>query len=284
MDLINIDALAASSRRERFFARSTGTSFDVRAEVDRTVIDIYDEIGWFGVTAKDFRQRLLRAGDITLRINSPGGDVFEGIGIFNDLVEHDGHVRVEVTGMAASIASIIAMGGDEIVIADNAFFMIHNAWTWGIGNRHELRKLSDTLEKIDGALAKTYASRTKAGIRSIKQMMDDETWMTADEAVDLGFAHAKIGDSGAKAKFDVSVYSDVPEALKWADEEDATPETERDWERVAMQDAGWSRSKVRAFKRALTKPTDEPKQDAGEVDLSALAEAVSAVSAMLHTK
>ncbi|MER9911694.1 Clp protease ClpP [Mesorhizobium sp. M0050] len=254
-----------------------------------TQIDLYDEIGTWGVNAKDFRSRLSDAGDVVLRINSPGGDVFDGLTMYNDLVSHAGKVRVEVVGVAASIASIIAMAGDEIAIANNAFFMIHNSWTLGIGNRHDFNTLSATLGKIDDAMARTYASRTGSGIRSIKKMMDDETWLTGSEAKDAGFATEILtANDGTKARFDLSVFGGMPSSLTWPEENGSEPETERDWERLAMQDAGWSRSRMRAFKRAIKSPagderttTDEPLRDAGEVDLTALADAVKAVSAAL---
>lgn len=280
MDLINI-AAPEGERRDRFFARSVGTSFDVRAAADAMEIDLYDEVGFWGVNAKDFRSRLKDAGDVVLRINSPGGDVFDGLAIFNDLVAHKGRVRVEITGLAASIASVIAMAGDEIAIADNGFMMIHNAWTIGVGNRHDLAEVAGVLAKIDDALARTYASRTGAGIRSIKQMMDDETWLSAKEARDMGFATASLAPAQAKARFDLSVFSAVPSTLEWpADAADDAP-TKRDLERALTQDAGWSRSKARAAMRAL-EPKDEPLQDAGEVDLTSLANAVRAVSATIR--
>lgn len=280
MDLINFTAPTAE-RRDRFFARSTGTAFDIRASDGAMEIDLYDEVGFWGVNAKDFRARLKDAGDVVLRINSPGGDVFDGLAIFNDLVAHKGRVRVEVTGIAASIASIIAMAGDEIAIADNAFFMIHNAWTIGVGNRHDFNDLSGTLAKIDDALARTYASRTGTGIRTIKQMMDDETWLTAKEAKDLKFATESLTASDAKAKFDLSVFASVPESLEWpSNDDDATP-TKRDLERALTRDAGWSRSRARAAMQALETETDDTMRDAGEVDLTSLAEAVRAVSANL---
>lgn len=288
MNLIEVEA-PKGERRGPFFARSAGTLFDARAAVEAgkaTEIDLYDEIGFWGVRAKDFRARLKDAGDIVLRINSPGGDVFDGIAIHNDLLQHKGNVRVEIVGLAASIASIIAMAGDEVVIAPNAFFMIHNAWTIGLGNRHDFTELSGVLGKIDDALSRTYAARTKSGIRDIKKMMDDETWLSAKDAVDMGFASAVAdgADSGTKAKFDLSVFSSAPAALAWTEDEGDEPVTERDWERVAMRDAGWTRSKVRAFKRAIRPAdiageTDDTKRDAGEVDFTSLAEAVAAVSA-----
>jgi ATP-dependent Clp protease protease subunit len=282
MDRIDVGAPLAGERRDRFFARAVGTKFDAKAEDGGTVIDLYDEIGYWGTDARGFRARLKDAtGDITLRINSPGGDVFDGIAIYNDLLAYDGKVKVEVVGLAASIASIIAMAGDEITIADNAMFMIHNAWTIGVGNRHDMADVAATLTKIDDALARTYAARTTTGIRSIKQMMDDETWLTAKEAKEAGFATSVGSAADVKARFDLSVFSCVPDSLKWRDgAADETP-TKRDLERALTQDAGWSRSKARAAMRVIENIKDEPLQDAGEVDLTSLAEAVKAVSATL---
>lgn len=282
MDKIDVGAPLGGERRDRFFARAIGTRFEAKVDDGGTVIDLYDEIGYWGTDARSFRSRLKDAkGDITLRINSPGGDVFDGIAIYNDLLAYDGKVKVEVVGLAASIASIIAMAGDEIVIADNAMFMVHNAWTIAVGNRHDFGDTAATLAKIDDALARTYAARTTSGIRAIKQMMDDETWMTAKEAVEAGFA-TQIGTKAeAKARFDLSVFGSVPDSLKWQERDaDETP-TKRDLERALTQDAGWSRSKARAALRAAEATNDEPLQDAGEVDLTSLAEAVRAVSAKI---
>lgn len=287
MDKIDISAPFAGERRERFFARAVGTQFEAKeTEAGVTQIDLYDEIGFWGVTAKGFRSRLKEAtGDIVLRINSPGGDVLDGIAIYNDLLAYDGNVKVEITGVAASIASIIAMAGDEIVIAPNAFFMIHNAWTIAVGNRHDFGDVASTLSKIDDALARTYAAQTKTGIRDIKKWMDDETWLTAREAVDAGFASsiAEAAASEAKAKFDLSVFGNVPKALVWDGEEetdDAAP-TKRDIERALTRDAGWSRSKARAAMRDAEQSTPEPTQDAGGEDLKSIAEALKDLRAAL---
>lgn len=281
MDKIDV-AAPHGERRDRFFARAVGTKLDAKVDAKGTVIELYDEIGYWGTDARSFRAKLKDAsGDITLRINSPGGDVFDGIAIYNDLLAYDGKVKVEVVGLAASIASIIAMAGDEVTIADNAFFMIHNAWTLGVGNRHDFADVVTTLTKIDDALARTYAARTTTGIRSIKQMMDDETWMSAKEAVEGGFATAVGAKAEAKAKFDLSVFGSVPDSLKWREEATEEAPTKRDLERALTQDAGWSRSKARAALRIAEPTNDEPLQDAGEVDLTSLAEAVRAVSAKL---
>src|SRR5690606_13165342 len=137
-----------------------------------------DEVGPFGVSAKDFRAKLTEAGerDSTLRINSPGGHVFEGLGIYADLIRHPGHIRVEIIGVAASVASIIAMAGDERLIAPESYLMIHNAWTLALGNESELTEIAALLRKIDDGMARTYSARTKIDARIIKRAMSDETW------------------------------------------------------------------------------------------------------------
>ena len=273
MDAIDI-AAPQGERKRLFFARSMGTSFDVRASTDATEIDLYDEIGFWGTTAKDFRDRINGAGDIVLKINSPGGDVFDGISIYNDLLAHPGRVRVEITGLAASIASIIALAGDEVAIAENGFFMIHNAWTIALGNRHQLADVVSLLGKIDDALARTYVARTSIGIRSVKQMMDDETWMTGKEARENGFATEILGAEAPKARFDLSLFANAPKALAWDESEPEEFKTIRDVERRAMRDAGWSRSTVHAAIRVIKRSEAEPQRDAGEADLTHLAAAL----------
>lgn len=284
MDKIDVGAPLSGERRERFFARAVGTRFEAKKDGAGTTIDLYDEIGYWGTNARGFRAKLKEAsGDITLRINSPGGDVFDGIAIYNDLLAYDGKIKVEVVGLAASIASIIAMAGDEITIADNAMFMVHNAWTIGVGNRHDFADVAATLTKIDDALARTYAARTTTGIRAIKQMMDDETWLTAKEAVEAGFATAVGSKAEAKARFDLSVFASVPDALKWRESDAEEVPTKRDLERALTQDAGWSRSKARAALREAEQSEDEPLRDAGGVELKKLADALAtARSAFSH--
>lgn len=287
MNKIDIGAPLAGERRDRFFARAVGTQFAAKTDAGATTIDLYDEIGYWGVTAKAFRARLKEAkGDINLRINSPGGDVFDGIAIYNDLLAYDGgKVKVEITGVAASIASIIAMAGDERVIAPNAFFMVHNAWTIGVGNRHDFTDVAATLTKIDDALARTYAAQTSSGIRQIKTWMDDETWMSASEAVDAGFATSVLdAETEVKAKFDLSVFSSVPKSLVW-DEDDVSVETEQDVEKLLMRDAGKTRSQARALIRDIragTTSTPEVKPGAGGVDLTQIAAALERAKAAFH--
>ncbi|MGO3056975.1 MAG: head maturation protease, ClpP-related [Halomonas sp.] len=161
-------------------------------------ITIYDPIGYDyfgdGVTAKRIAAALrsIGSGDVYVNINSPGGDVFEGLAIYNILREHKGKVTVRVMGLAASAASFIAMAGDEIQIGRAAFFMIHNAWVMAAGNRNDLREIADWLEPFDQTIADIYQARTDIEIERIKREMDEETWIGGGEAVDVGWADAML--------------------------------------------------------------------------------------------
>jgi len=169
---------------------------EIRAATDtEATISIYDPIGFDvftgeGVTAKRIGGALRSIGqrDVVVNINSPGGDFFEGVAIYNLLREHKSRVTVRVIGLAASAASIIAMAGDEIVMGDGAFLMIHNAWSIVIGNRHDLAEASERLAPFDAAMADVYAARSGLSRVEVQAMMDSETWLGAAEAVESGFA------------------------------------------------------------------------------------------------
>lgn len=161
---------------------------------------IYDVVGqdFFGggITARDIKAQLDSMGDvedITVRINSPGGDVFDGLAIFNLLSEHPAKISVKVDGYAASIASIIAMAGDSIDVAQNAMFMIHNPWTFAAGDAGEMRKQADVLDKVKDSLIGTYQTRVGFDEGELSALMDSETWYSADEAVKFGFADTVTG-------------------------------------------------------------------------------------------
>lgn len=158
-------------------------------------ISVYDVIGYDywtgeGVTAKRIAAALrsMGAGPVTVNINSPGGDMFEGLAIYNLLREHKGEVTVKVLGLAASAASIIAMAGDKVQIARAGFLMIHNAWVVSMGNRNDLREVADWLEPFDAAMADIYAARTGADVNGMAKLMDSEAWIGGTRAVEDGFA------------------------------------------------------------------------------------------------
>lgn len=269
-----IEAPAASLQPSRpVFARATGRAFRAAQQDGITTIDLFDEIGIWGTSLKDFKEQLPASGDVLLRINSPGGDVFDGLGVFNLLVGHDGKVDVEIVGLAASIASIIAMAGDSVAIADNAFFMVHRAWTWAIGNEAELADTAGLLRQIDGSLAATYAAKTGQSLQAVNALMRDETWLTASEAVDLGFADRTIEGRQAKAAFDLSVYANAPKEISAEINRDEM--NIRDLEAL-LREAGFSRSKARAIaSRGITGITDDQRDAAEIAELVACFEAAA---------
>lgn len=164
------------------------TWFDIKAKADSAAdVYLYDEIGGWGINAKDFINEVRATGakKINLRINSPGGSVFDGLAIYNFLKGQD--VTVQVDGLAASIASIIAMAGKEVRIAGNGFLMIHNPWGGAMGDSEEMRQTADLLDKIRDSLVGTYAAKTGKDSETIKRWMDDETWFSAEEAKANGF-------------------------------------------------------------------------------------------------
>jgi len=158
-------------------------------------IEVFDVIGedyWTGggVTAKAVAAKLreLNGADVEVYINSPGGDMFEGLAIYNLLRDYSGDVNVKIIGMAASAASVIAMAGDSIEIGASAFYMIHNAWTMAAGNRHDFRAMADYLEPFDAAMSEIYVARTGLASADMVKMLDAETWIQGKEAVAQGFA------------------------------------------------------------------------------------------------
>ncbi len=164
-------------------------------------IDIYGDIGesfWSeSITDTDVKALLDQMeGDVTVRINSPGGSVFDGFAIYNLLKQHDGEIHVKIDALAASAASVIAMAGDSIEMADNSLMMIHEPWSMALGDSSEMRKTAELLDKIRDSIVTTYKSKTDLSDDEIKQMMVDETWFNADEAIESGFATAKTGETG----------------------------------------------------------------------------------------
>ncbi|EEV0136394.1 Clp protease ClpP [Escherichia coli] len=154
-------------------------------------IYIYDEIGFWGVTAKQFISDLNALGDIThinLHINSPGGEVFEGIAIFNALRNHGAGITVYVDGVAASMASLIAMAGDTVIMPENAFMMIHKPWGISGGDAEKMRTYADRLDKLESVMVPVYAQKTGKTTDEIAVMLADETWMSGAECLAHGFA------------------------------------------------------------------------------------------------
>jgi ATP-dependent Clp protease protease subunit len=200
---------------------SRALNYRMAAKGDSAEIFIYDIIGasWFGgISAQQFAQDLRALGavkTIDLRINSDGGDVFDGRAIYTNLAQHPARVVAHVDGLAASIASLIAMSANEIRMADGSYMMIHNAWGVSIGGSDEMRRTADLLDSVSGSIAETYAARTKNDRAKIDQWMADETWFTAAEAVDANFADVLDEPVRAAASVrDPAMFRNLPAALQ----------------------------------------------------------------------
>lgn len=179
------------SRRPKASAKSNSWFRMKALAADEAEIYIYDEIGFWGVTARQFVSDLQALGDVShinLHINSPGGDVFEGIAIFNALKFHGAAITVHIDGIAASMASVIAMVGNPVIMPENTMMMIHKPWGFAGGDANDMRDYADLLDKMESVLIPAYAEKTGKSAEEIAAMLEDETWMNGSECVAQGFA------------------------------------------------------------------------------------------------
>ena len=172
---------------------------------------IFDEIGTYGITAQEFINDIkdLKDTPINLRINSLGGDVFDGMAMYNVIKRREAKTTVYIEGIAASIATIIALGADEVVMAENSLFMIHNAWGGSMGEAKDMRKTADTLDKISSELIDIYRKKTGLSYEGLSAMMDEETWLNANEAFEMGFIDTISDSIKVAAKYDVSKFKNI---------------------------------------------------------------------------
>ncbi len=197
--------------------------YEIKAEAGSRVADIliYDVIVDYAwdedeVSAKGFIDDLNALGtldEIRVRINSPGGSVYAGNVIYNVLKRQSAKVTIIIDGIAASIASVIAMAGDKVIMPDNAMMMIHDPWTYASGNADDLRKTINMLETARASMIGSYTGKTGLDEEKISALMKAETWMTAAMAKELGFADEVGQPVAMAASFDLSRYSNVPKAL-----------------------------------------------------------------------
>jgi len=170
--------------------------------------------GWDGIQSKMMVKVIdsITANHIHLQINSPGGDVFEARAIKTALEQHPARVTATITGVAASAASFVMLAADNIRIARGAFVMIHNAWGYAMGDHREMMLTANLLQQISGTIAQDYATKTGLDPQTIAKMMDDETWLEANEAVSKGFCNSILEKPAKSAKFDLSVFKNAPKA------------------------------------------------------------------------
>jgi len=228
----------------RLLASNRGRGlFKAEASGDEATVWLYDYITsddyYGGVSAINFAKELasIKAATIHLRINSPGGDVFAGRAMEQAIREHKSRVVTHVDGYAASAASYVALAADEVLIAPGAMFMIHKAWTLAMGNSDDLKQTASLLDQIDEALVKSYADATGQDPEQLAKWMTEETWFTAEQSVEYGFADAIASGSdkaSARAKaWDLSAYRNAPAARTELPEPEDDPTPRPDF--AAMQ-------------------------------------------------
>ncbi|WP_445810921.1 head maturation protease, ClpP-related [Yoonia sp.] len=190
--------------------------YTIRARGTGAEVLIYDEIGAYGVSAKGFLAELGALPDdapIDLRLNSPGGSVFDAVAIYNALTRHAGTITVWIDGIAASAASYIAMAGDEIVMPENAFLMIHDPSGIVMGTAADMRDMAGTLDKIAASMTRGYALRSGRPESEIAALMASETWFDASDALDLGLATRMAEPVRIAASFDIARFRNAPPVL-----------------------------------------------------------------------
>jgi len=194
--------MATKKHKQKFWQMKQAENNSADINIDGEIVS--DEWEDSDTSAAGFRDDLKGLGDvatINLHINSPGGSVFEGIAIYNMLKQHKATVNTYVDGLAASIASVIAMAGDTIFMPRNSMLMIHNPWTMAVGNASDLRKQADELDTITKSSVVTYLNKAgdKLDEETLKQLMDEETWLTADESIGYGLADEVLESNSAVA-------------------------------------------------------------------------------------
>jgi len=212
---------------------------------DESEIILYDYIGWPYNEAGDFVRALseLRQSKIVIRINSPGGDVFDAHAIHNAIKAHPSKPITRIESLAASAASYISIAGSERQAYKNTMAMIHEPMSGMWGNQYELREVADILEQISGSMIEMYADNTNVGKRELKDMLKAETWMNAKAMKEKGFIDTIIeAGKPVKAQFDLSMFANVPDGLTGT----ATEQTEREKER-ALRDVGFSQKEAKAI-------------------------------------
>ena len=190
--------------------------YDFRAQAKGAEIVIYDEIGAFGIPAKAFLDELKALGpvaELTVRINSPGGSVFDGVAIYNALKRHDAAITVWIDGIAASIASMIAMAGDEVVMPENAMLVLHDPSGLVVGTASDMRAMAEALDRMKAGMVAAYRDKSGRDDAEIEALMAAETWLSAQEAVELGLADRVEQPVRMAAHFDLSRFRNPPPQL-----------------------------------------------------------------------
>lgn len=216
--------------------RAEPKAIKAEQQANESTLYLYDVIDdYWGISAQAFATALAAIpaeNTVHLRINSPGGDVFAARAMVAALKGFKGKTVAHIDGVCASAATYVALACGEVEMIEGAFFMIHNAWTYGFGNAEELRKTADLLEKVDEAIVVDYEKKTGAKRDQIQQWMAAETWFSAQEALDAKFVDRVVDGSVADAAWNLGAYDKAPQALK-----DRKPPRDLDAEAAALRAA-----------------------------------------------
>jgi ATP-dependent Clp endopeptidase proteolytic subunit ClpP len=226
------------ARTKEWFKVSAKESKEGEVIGEVEILDVIDDT--FGVNSSQLIAsiRAMNVDRIHVAINSPGGNVFSGMGIYSALKAHKAKITTENMGLAASIASIVMMAGDEVFQRENSMMMLHKSWGITAGNAKELRDMAGVLDKIDTQLISIYSAKTKLDPSIIENYLEAETWFTASEAQEIGLAHTLEYETiKAKAAFDLSIYKNTPDILKKVTNQDllAKAKEEEDLKRASLQ-------------------------------------------------
>ncbi len=238
--------------------------YQFRAQARGAEIVIYDEIGAFGIPAKSFLDELKALGpiaELTVRINSPGGSVFDGVAIYNALKRHEARVTVWIDGIAASIASMITMAGDEVVMPENAMLMLHDPSALVIGTAADMRGMAEALDKMKAGMVAAYRDKSGRDDTEIEALMTAETWLSAQEAVGLGLADRVEQPVRMAAHFDLSRFHNTPPQLAAVTSTSSQEDVMSDPTKTRKQDAAEAAAAPDVNAAADARPAEGPDTD-----------------------
>jgi ATP-dependent Clp protease protease subunit len=190
--------------------------YEIKSAADVADIYIYDAIGgWFGIIAEEFVRDLanIEAKTVNLYINSPGGDVFDARAINSAIKRHPAHFTAHIDGLAASAATDVALAADKVQMSEGSFFMIHNSWTLALGDKNDLIETAALLENIDQTISGDYQKKTGLEAVEINEFMDNESWFTAEQALNHGFIDEITEGGAVENKYNLAAYENAPEQL-----------------------------------------------------------------------
>lgn len=253
-------------------------NFDNSKDIPEVMI--YDQIGmdWWGdgLSARDFREEFnaIKANEINLHINSPGGSIYEGLAIYNTIKSHPAKINGFVDGIAASISSVVLMASDTIIMPENADLLIHKPWSGIVGNSDDMRNEADELDRLEDQIAKIYSDRTGINIKEISRMMSEERWISGNDAVEMGFADEVIENKKAAAcMFDIGMFNSIPERHK----KNSIAQNKRSIE-DGLCDIGYSKSEAVKIASGSPKQSDSVKDDNQKQEFEELSFALTEIT------